>query len=154
MTCHAAWIVLIGLLVFGQEPPSTLRIQSLDWLAGCWTLTSGQTAIEEHWMRPAGGTMLGMSRTVRAGKTTEYEFLHIREAAHSLEYVANLSGQAEATFPLKTIEPGRIVFENPTHDFPQRILYRRTGEAMVTARIEGSRNGQLRGVDFPYRRCE
>jgi hypothetical protein len=123
-------------------------------MAGCWTLASAQTTIEEHWMKPSGGTMLGMSRTVRNGKTTEYEFLQIRETPGQLEYVAKPSGQPEATFTLKTVEPGNVVFENPTHDFPQRIIYKKTGEASATARIEGTRNGELQGMDFPFHRCQ
>ena len=31
----------------------------------------------------------------------------------------------------------RVVFENPMHDFPQRILYWRDGDQLV-ARIEGT----------------
>lgn len=154
MTLQAPWIVLVTVIALAQEAPSKARIEALDWIAGCWTLASGQTTIEEQWMRPSGGTMLGMSRTVRGGKTTEYEFLQIREGANGLEYVARPSGQPEATFTIKTIEPGNVVFENPAHDFPQRVMYRKTGDATATARIEGTRNGQLRGVDFPFHRCQ
>jgi len=154
MTLRAGWIVIVALVGFWQDAPAKARIESVDWIAGCWTLSSGQTTIEEQWMRPAGGTMLGMSRTVRAGKTAEYEFLQIRETATGLDYVAKPSGQAEATFTLKTIEPGNVVFENPTHDFPQRVMYKKTGDTTATARIEGTRNGQLRGVDFPFHRCQ
>jgi len=154
MTLQAGLIVLMALMALGQDQTSKPRIEALDWIAGCWTLASAQATTEEHWMRPAGGTMLGMSRTVRGGKTTEYEFLQIRETTNGLEYVAKPSGQTEATFPVKTIEAGAVVFENPTHDFPQRIIYRKTGEKTATARIEGTRNGQLRGIDFPFQRCQ
>ena len=94
MTLQAGLIVLVALVGSGQGPSPKPRIDALDWIAGCWTMASGQTAIEEHWMKPAGGTMLGMSRTVRDGKTTEYEFLQIRETANGLDYVAQPSGQA------------------------------------------------------------
>jgi hypothetical protein len=104
-------------------------------------------------MKPAGGTMLGMSRTVRGGKTTEFEFLQIRDVAGRLAYVAKPSGQAEATFSLKTLGEHEIVFENPEHDFPQRIIYRLDAPARLTARIEGTVNGKTRGQDFPYTRC-
>ena len=105
-------------------------------------------------MKPAGGTMLGMSRTVRGGRTTEFEFLQIRDVSGALAYIAKPSGQAEATFPLKTIGDHDVVFENPAHDFPQRILYRRLADGSMTARIEGTMNGQSRAIDYPYKRCE
>ncbi len=44
------------------------------------------------------------------------------------------------------------MFENPAHDFPQRVIYRRLGADAVTGRIEGQIGGQARSVDFPYKR--
>lgn len=96
--------------------------------------------------------MVGMSRSVRAGKTTEYEFLQIRDVNGTLAYIAKPSGSAETLFPLKMIGHGEVVFENPDHDFPQRIIYRR-GSSGITARIEGTVGGKLRGIDFPFARC-
>ena len=104
-------------------------------------------------MAPRGGSMLGMSRTVSGDKTVEYEFLRIAIVNGALTYVARPSGQAEAAFPVKSLEDGVVVFENLSHDFPQRIIYRRNADATVTARIEGTVKGETRGRDFPYRRC-
>ena len=130
----------------------THPVHQLDWLAGCWSMTRGDTMVEEHWMKPGGGTMLGMSRTIRGGKTSEYEFLQIRDVNGTLGYVAQPSGQAEAAFTLRTVSGSEAIFENPEHDFPQRIIYRRTADGL-SARVEGARNGQLRGIDYPYKRC-
>ncbi len=105
-------------------------------------------------MAPLGGTMLGMSRTVRGGTTREYEFLQIRDVDGALAYIARPSGQAEATFRVKTLSASEVIFEDPAHDFPQRIIYRRNDDGSLTARIEGTMNGQARGVDFPYTRCQ
>jgi hypothetical protein len=102
-------------------------------------------------MSPSGTSMLGMSRTVAGGKTVEYEFLQIRQQADGVYYVAKPSGQPEASFKLVKAGSGEIVFENPAHDFPQRILYKRTNDSLA-ARIEGTMGGKARGVDFPYTR--
>jgi hypothetical protein len=144
-----------ALVLFGMTPPqgSPADVGQLAWLAGCWSQTRSNGVVEEHWMAPSGGSMLGMSRTVAGGKTVEYEFLRIADVDGRLSYVARPSGQAEAVFPLKAMETDSIVFENPTHDFPQRIIYRRQADGTVTARIEGTLNGQPRGRDFPYRPC-
>src|SRR5260221_603696 len=138
-----AWWVA-GLLAGLQQPPAA-RVDSLQWLAGCWTITSSARTGEGHWVRPAGGPMLGMGRTVRGGKTAEFEFLQIREASGRLVYDARPSGQAAATFPLLKLTDNEIVFEDLAHDFPQRIIYRRNADGSVTARTEGERNGQIRG---------
>jgi hypothetical protein len=44
----------------------------------------------------------------------------------------------------------RAVFENPTHDFPQRVIYERDGDALK-ARIEGSVAGEQESMDWTFR---
>lgn len=132
-------------------PPAT--IDQMAWLKGCWVQAKPKSAVEELWMAPGGGVMLGLGRTVRDGKLREYEFVRIVEIDGSLAYVAEPSGQAKATFPLKSLTAGEAVFEDPAHDFPQRVIYRRVGPDAVTGRIEGQIGGQTKAVDFPYKRC-
>lgn len=137
-------------VVPARDTPS---IDGLSWLAGCWRRARANGMIEEHWMSPRGGTMLGMSRTVRDGRTVEFEFMQIRTGDGTLVYEARPSGQPAAIFTLKGAAEDTVTFENPSHDFPQRIIYRRTPDGMA-ARIEGMMNGAPRGVDFPFSRCE
>jgi hypothetical protein len=125
----------------------------LAWLGGCWELTRGTRHVVEQWTAPEGGTLMGISRTVADGKTTEWEFLVIREGPGRLEYVAKPSGQPEAVFRSVTITDDEAVFENPQHDFPKRIVYRRQPDGGLTANVEGTMNGQTRSVAFPYARA-
>jgi hypothetical protein len=134
-------------------PAPNATIDQAAWVAGCWGRQGGGRTVEEHWMKPAGGTMLGMSRTVANGKTAEYEFLRIVEQDGTLAYIALPSGQKEATFTLAAARPDELVFENPTHDFPTRIIYQKQPDGSLKARIEGTMNGQPRGIDFPMSRC-
>lgn len=146
-------ILVLALQTTAAPPPSD--INKLAFIGGCWTLTRPSGArIEEQWLAPAGGAMIGMSRTVRDGKLREYEFMRILAGAEGkLQYVALPSGQAEAAFPVKEIGENAVTFENPQHDFPQRILYRLVDKDTLVARIEGSMGGQARSADFPYKRC-
>ncbi len=144
--------VLLGLFsaVSAQGPVS---VEALGWLSGCWASIGGETGSGEQWTVPAGQTLLGVSRTVQDSQTVEYEFLQIRETeAGEIEYIARPSGQAEATFLMKQMSAREVVFENPDHDFPQRITYRLTAEGNLEARIEGESQGAMQTVDFPMRR--
>ena len=155
-------VVLGGMLVVlacvraiatGTEPRTAqASVQQLEWLAGCWSRGSGALVMEEQWMRPRGGAMLGMSRTIRRDTMVEYEHLRIHDRAGRVVYVAMPSGQAMTEFEAATTSDSAVTFENAAHDFPQRIIYRRRGADSVIARIEGTRAGQLRAVDFPFRR--
>jgi hypothetical protein len=97
--------------------------------------------------------MLGVGRTVRDGETIEHEFLQIRRNAEGkIVYIALPSGQAETSFVLTNAGENSFTFENPEHDFPQRIIYRALADGGLLVRIEGNRDGELRGVDFPMQR--
>jgi hypothetical protein len=96
--------------------------------------------------------MLGTGRTVRDGRTTEYEFVVLKEQDGRLAYEAHPSQQAGAVFLSREVTEARVVFENPDHDFPQRVGYEKQGADSLLAWIEGSQNGRTRRVDFPYRR--
>lgn len=132
-------------------------LDDLEWLAGCWSGGSGTRSTIEQWMKPSGKTMLGMSRTVANGKTVEYEFLRVHEESNGdIFYTAIPSGQQEASFKLVKLEKHMAVFENPEHDFPQRVIYKLEDDGSLKARIEGESKGKERGIDFPMKRvaCE
>ncbi len=124
-------------------------VADLGWLSGCWQYAAGARIVTEFWLPPDSGTMLGLSRTVAGGKTVEHEFLLLRIGPRGIEYVAKPSGQAEAVFTATKVGPGEAVFENPAHDFPTRITYRKTDSGLV-ATIDGTIEGKLRTIDFRY----
>jgi len=147
-------LALILLVTIGAAQAPAGRAPSVTevaWIAGCWDSTRNGQHVTEHWMAPEGGTMMGVSRTTAGGTTTEWEFLIIRQGARGLEYVAKPSGQPEATFTAMRASANEVVFENPAHDFPKRITYKRDGDAL-TASIEGPINRQPRRLDFQYKR--
>jgi hypothetical protein len=125
---------------------------ALSWLAGCWRGDSSSRIVDEIWMAPSGDGMLGMGRTVAGGRIVDHEFMQIRVQDGRLVFIAKPARQAEATFTASTAGPKEVVFENPDHDFPQRVIYRLRDDGSLLARIEGTENGQPRGVDFPMRR--
>ena len=132
------------------------KLSDLGWLAGCWEMNNEKRGmvITEMWMKPSGDAMVGVGRTIKSGKLADFEFLRIVEDANGLSYISRPSANKEdTTFKMIRSSADEIVFENPTHDFPQRIMYKRSGEKM-NARIEGTTNGKLKGIDFPYVRVK
>lgn len=104
-------------------------------------------------MGPRGGSMLGMSRTVREGKLVAYESIIIREQDGRLAYEAHPAGQPTATFLSTAVGSASVLFENPQHDFPQKVGYQRKGDTLL-AWIEGPANGTTRRTEFPYHRVQ
>jgi hypothetical protein len=54
----------------------------------------------------------------------------------------------------RTVANGKAVFENPQHDFPQRIIYRLEKDGSLAAAIEGMSKGKLKRIDFPMKRAK
>lgn len=153
-------IALAALALAAVCTSSAVRAQSVDdmaWLAGCWRGHGGEAGTVEQWLAPAGGTMLGMSRTVRQGKTAEFEFMQLRQLPDgTLALMPQPSGRPATVFRLLSSGPREAVFENPAHDFPQRIAYARPEDSRLLASIEGLRNGTPRRIEFAFSRvaCE
>jgi hypothetical protein len=144
-------LMLLTAIAALQAPAAAPAIKDVAWISGCWDLTRGARHVVESWTPPEGGTLMGVSRTVNNGKTTEWEFLIIREGAKGLEYVAKPSRQPEATFTSTRVTANEVVFENPAHDFPKKIVYTRSGDTL-TAAIEGPMQGETRRIEFPYKK--
>lgn len=130
-------------------------VDRLEWISGCWASDDGKERTEEIWMKPAGQSMIGMSRTVAGGRTVFTEHLQIREANGQIAYIVSLGMGAKPTvFKLVKSSDSEAVFENPEHDFPQRIIYRRESTDVLFARIEGQEKGVNKAMDFPYKRSK
>jgi hypothetical protein len=123
------------------------------WLHGCWQASGGEPGSIEQWTAGAGGTMLGMSKTVKGGKLTGFEFMRmVQTEAGKLEFIAQPGGVPPTTFTLLRHSAAELVFEHPGHDFPQRVLYRNASPTLLHARIEGTIKGKPKSIDFPMRR--
>jgi len=142
-------VIFVSIMLLGSWS-ARADISALNWMAGCWSPDGKQPGSVEQWMAPAGGSMLGMTRTVSDGTTVFFEFLRIAELENGqLELFATPSGQETIRFEMTASGSRDVAFENPEHDFPQRILYRLTAEGKLLGRIEGTVNGEARAIDFP-----
>jgi uncharacterized protein DUF6265 len=150
-------LALVLLLIVGapwRAHAQSARLESVSWLIGCWELLASDQnqLVQESWGAPLGGSMLGMSRTVRDGKLIQFESIILRVEKGKLAYEAHPSGQPTATFLSTKISDKSILFENPQHDFPQKIGYELKDSSSLLAWIEGPVDGKPRRQEFPYRR--
>lgn len=121
---------------------TTSDISSLSWLSGAWTQkgADGRWA-EEYWTPPRGHIMIGAGLTGQGGKTRSFEHMRIvADGEGRIAFYGMPGGAPAVAFPLVRQEPNLIVFENPAHDYPQRISYRLNGKQLIatTSKIDGS----------------
>src|SRR5205823_10968160 len=140
---------IISLLVI--PGPQTV-IQDLSWIAGDWETVTRNVRIDEHWTDLSGGSMLGVSRTVSAGRTVSFEYLRIESRADGIYYVAHPRAKSPGTdFKLVRGDRRQAVFENLSHDFPKRIIYRLNPDGSLTARVEGDGSEKEKAQEFNYK---
>ena len=155
-------LLLLPVVLLAADAPASgqakaaLALNQLGWLAGHWRMEKGGRVVDEQWMAPAAGVMLGMSRTIARGKVVEHEFMQIREGpGGALYFIALPSGQKEAAFQIVSLTDREAVFENPEHDFPRRISYSLQSDGSLLAAIEGpGKDGQARRIEFPCKRIQ
>lgn len=96
--------------------------------------------------------MLGASRTSVGSAVRDTEWLRLEAHGDTLLYSAIPSGQEATTFRSVEVTAEGFVVEDPTHDFPRRIVYRRLGRDSLLTRIEGPGSDGPRTIDFPMAR--
>ncbi|KAF1722921.1 DUF6265 family protein [Pseudoxanthomonas wuyuanensis] len=117
--------------------------EELAWLAGHWCGVQGKTFSEETWMAPRGDLLLGMHRDTRDGRAAGFEFMRIARQDGRWVFLAQPNGKDAVAFPVDSAAADRIVFANPAHDFPRRVIYRRVDADTLHARVDdGSDAGQ------------
>ena len=128
----------------GSEPPRVPgpavsspsgQLAQLAFMSGTWISDDGET--EEQWLAPRGETMIGISRTVKDGRTVFFEFLRIEIEGGTITLFASPRGKPPVPFKLAEVSNARAVFANPEHDDPKKISYEREGEGL-RATTEGA----------------
>jgi hypothetical protein len=127
--------IAASLFLAGAAPAPNPQLPG--WMSGDWLREEGAAWTEEHWSRPRGGLMLGTGRSGRGDRVRSFEYMRIgRDAEGQLTFWGSPEGAPAVAFRAVTVRDNEMIFENPAHDFPTRVAYRRTGDIM-TATVSG-----------------
>ena len=151
---------LIIVLVFSscqknqtEKTNSEISLQDLTWLVGTWKNETSRGDIFESWQMVDDSLLNGVVYRVSNLDTTLLENLSIQNIKDDLFYIPVVEHNKGAVyFKLIDHDTSKFVFENPEHDYPQRIIYFRIDSDSLHARIEGEDNGNFRAVDFYFQR--
>ncbi|MDB5421427.1 MAG: hypothetical protein JWR59_1374 [Brevundimonas sp.] len=149
-----AALSLAAVLVAPQASPITA--DQLSWMSGYWLSCDGGREVSETWSDPRGGILIGSALTLEGGKLTGFESSRISprtSGGEDLAYFAGVDGAPLVAFALKQAGATRVVFENPGHDFPQRVIYERQGD-VLNARIEGRMGEREQAMAWSYHKAE
>ena len=149
-------VLLAGVAAAGATTSSATpdALSRFDWLAGHWCQeTPDGQLIEEHWLRARGGMLISVGRTTSATKVHAFEFLRLELRDGVVTLVAQPNGTPPAYFPATATGADWARFENPEHDFPKRVEYRRTPTGLHAQIAGPTSGGGERVIPFDYLPC-
>jgi hypothetical protein len=121
------------------QTPATIK--DVAWIGTMWAGKMQTLNVEERWTPPASGGLMAIARTLRGEQLASFEFLCIAERFGTLVYYAMPNGRTPATpFTLSALTPDSATFENPSHDFPKVIRYRRLEDGSLETTVSGANN--------------
>lgn len=131
----------------------TTPLQSFTWLLGDWSRTSNNRTYGETWTQVSETTFEGYGFMVRAaiGDTLVTEHLLLVAMGDDIFYIPKVSENIyPVPFRLVSAESDKWTFENPQHDYPQRIEYERTAEDELKVSISDMSRTQV--IPFLFRK--
>ena len=131
------------------------RLEKLSWIADKWICTDSQSVTYESWVKNSDNSLKGEAFTVKNGDTVFSEQLKIEKSGDDIFYIAIVKHNPEPVcFKLFELGNNKAVFENPEHDFPNRIIYELKNNDSLYARVEGkNKEGKSITGEFFYTRA-
>jgi len=129
--------------------------ERLQWLNGDWSTGSSRGIYSEQWRYENDTLFRGRSFMVRNSDTLFSETIELYLSSKEIYYVPSVSNQNEGKpilFRLTSAIETTFTFENPLHDFPQRIVYSHPAPDSLVACLEGDIKGVSRKEYFRMKR--
>ncbi|WP_313807140.1 DUF6265 family protein [Flavobacterium sp.] len=137
------------------ETKAYSELQKANWLVGEWRNWNKEGNLTEIWSSKNDSTLSGATHFTVEIDTMFSEKIEITQVKDSLFYNTKVSNQNDGkmvSFKATSITEDELVFENPKHDFPQKITYRKITSDSLVAEISGMKNGKESKESFPMKK--
>jgi hypothetical protein len=99
------------------------------WLIGTWQETKNSFEVWLNQDSLLAGRAYQIDHTT--GKQIESEVIRLVKKGNDFFYIPDVAGpQNPVKFKITSFNKNSFIAENPSHDFPKKISYRRTGEML------------------------
>lgn len=141
-------LMLLAVVVSCQKKESVEKdkIKIADWLIGNWENKSPDGLLTEDWQKVNDSTFSATSYFIKGKDTLHFEKIVLSQKGEKLTYSATVNGQNNdkaIDFPSTSETATKLVFENPQHDYPQKITYTKGANNTLTAEVTGKLQGKL-----------
>lgn len=128
------------------------KIKKMEWLVGSWEQKLPDGIITETWTKEDDSTFSGKSFFIKQKDTIHLESIVLSQKGEDLFYIPTVSGQNNnepVTFKLTSEAENNFTFENPAHDYPQKITYKKVNDTSLLATISGKQQGKESTESYP-----
>ena len=133
------------------------KIKAANWLLGNWENKAADGNLTETWKKVNDSTFQATSYYIKAKDTLHFESITLQQKGEELTYNAAVKGQNDdkaVTFKLTTETEKQLVFENPKHDYPQKISYTQITPDSLVAKISGIQQGKPSSEQFSMKKIK
>lgn len=137
--------VLLLVFISCQNSNKNDKIKLSNWLIGKWENKTESGNLEETWTKVNDSTYKGESYFIKGKDTLHFESIVLQQNGEELFYNPTVKGQNNdkpVPFKLTTSNEKQLVFENPKHDYPQKIIYNQITKDSLVAEISGIQQGK------------
>ncbi len=127
------------------------QIKMARWFLGEWENKSAEGTLVENWKKANDSTYYGQSYFIKNKDTLHFETITLQQNGEELFYNAKVIGQNEdksVRFKMTNSSENQLVFENPNHDYPQKISYTKKSNDSLVAEISGVQLGKPSSEKF------
>ncbi len=138
-----------------NEKPKNLLAQKASWLLGGWQSSASNSQLYEYWSVQNDTVFSGVGYVINGKDTGSKENIKLELHGQDLYSIPSVNNQNEGkpiSFKLTSAENQKLVFENPQHDFPQKITYELIKEDSLVATISGLIEKDIHSQYFPMKR--
>ncbi|MCF2504639.1 DUF6265 family protein [Dyadobacter sp. CY107] len=146
-------LLLASTSMIQNEGYTKSDFEKLNAIVGSWKMQRTGGDMYETWHRVSPSEFSGVSYKLENGDTVKLETVRLYLSNRRVIYAPVTFGQndeKEVLFDLKSIQGKKFIFENPKHDFPQRIGYAFLPADSLHAYIEGTIDSKPRHIDYKY----
>lgn len=121
------------------------KLNKMNWLQGQWEQKLPEGVLVENWKIENDSTYSGQTFFITSKDTVHYESIKLIQNGEELTYIATVTGQNNdqpVAFKLTSESDKIFDFENPTHDYPQKISYKKVSATQLSATISGKQQGK------------
>ena len=133
------------------------KIKAANWLLGNWGSKAVDGTLTETWKKINDSTFQAQSYFVKEKDTLHFESITLQQKGEILTYTATVEGQNDdkpVAFLLTTATEKQMVFENPKHDYPQKISYTQITPDSLVAKISGIQQGKPSSEQFSMKKIK